>query len=217
VTVRRLLQAIWVLLVQFWREKTRRLEAPPVAPLPKTDETKTAIHEAGHVIAAWFCTFVDDVKLARSEATGGEVQYTVHDVNIASVAWCRMVIALAGVAAEARVFKRWRSIESRSDLNRARELCARVVGTKPPWEALEPAPQHFESAFEATLSKSEAEAIRHAYAMAKLLVQKHEIRLYRCAGLLLHRRVVSNTDLKAVFGSRTLIRVASTTRGFWLP
>lgn len=225
VTVWRLVQAIWTLLVQFWHEKTGKLKSsapdasamPSPTPLPDTQDAKTAIHEAGHMVAAWFCTFIDDVKSARIAATGGTVEYTVIDTEFAPVMWCRMVIALAGVAAEARVFKRWRSIEARDDLRRARELSAYVVGTTPPWKALESKRHLVEAAYTPALSENEAEAIRHAYAMARLLVEKHEIRLYRCAGLLLHRRTLTSADLTAAFGRRAFIRVASITRGFWMP
>src|SRR5271166_1285835 len=167
------------------------------------------------MVAAWFCTFVDDVQAAHIGDSGGEVKYLVLDT--ADSAWCRMAISLAGVAAEARVFKRWRSIEARDDLRRVREFAGKLIGTKPPWKALEEKRHLVEAAFTPALSEDEAKAIRLAYAMAKLLVEKHEIRLYRCAGLLLHRRQLTSADLTAAFGRRTFIRVASITRGFWLP
>jgi len=229
-TFRRLLLAIWVLIVRFWHEQKRKLETPmpppvpsPIAseikskvPFPETRETKTAIHEAGHTIAAWFCTFIDDVKSARIEANGGEVRHSSSAFG-ADFTWCRMVIALAGVAAEAKVYKRWRSGEAKEDLMRVREFATKVVGTKPPWGVLFAPPQGFESVYKSPLSSDESHVIRSAYAMARLLLDKHEIRLYRCAGLLLHRRKITSSDLTAALGSRGFLRVAATSCGFWLP
>ena len=225
-TFRRLLLAIWTLLVRFWHEQTQKLVTPmpppvppspaPEAPLPNTQEAKTAIHEAGHTIAAWFCTHVEEVKLAHINAEGGGVRYTISGSGDELV-WCRMVIVLAGVAAEAKVYKRWRSGEVKEDLMRVRDLAAKAVGTKPPWGVLAAPPQGFESVYKSPLSAGEAEVVRAAYAMVRLLLDKHEIRLYRCAGLILHRHKITSSDLTAVLGSRGLIRAASTSCGFWLP
>jgi len=225
---RRVLVALWTLAVRFFTRLWRRwrpappapVDLPPVAapaPLPDTQEAKTAIHEAGLVVAAWFCTFVDEITLAQIHDEGGDVRHVVRGSSEA-VAWCRMVITLAGVAAEAHVYRRWRSGESSFDLSRVREVARTISGTRPPWHTLRLAAHHgIDKAYAPPLTTSEADVIQAAYAMARHLLVRHEIRLYRTAGLLLHRRSITQADLVAALGSRTLIRFAAVTRGFWLP
>ena len=227
-TIERVLQTIWTLLVQFWREKTGKLKPAPVEmpvepakPFSRTHETQAAIHEAGHTIAAWFCAFVADVKsvhiaVSTHGGASGETHYQ-GDLSAHRAQWCYVVIALAGIAAEAKVFKRWHAGKASTDLLRARELATSVVGTKAPWKALDAPEQRFELAYEPALTAGEVQTLRQAYVMARLLLDKHEVRFYRCAGLLLHRRKVSSTDLTAALGSRSFTKLAAMLSGFWLP
>ena len=231
---RRVLVALWTLAVRFftrlWRTWWPAPPAPvpvepepaapkPTPPPPSTQEVKTAIHEAGLVVAAWFCTFVDEVSLAQIHSEGGEVTHvtsgTPDDID---VTWCRIVMSLAGVAAEAHVYRRWRARESSYDLSRVRVFAKTVANTTPPWRKLK-LPEHrgVDKAYTPELSQDEADVVRAAYAMARHLLVRHESRLYRTAGLLLHRRRVTQADLTAALGSRALIRLAAVTRGFWLP
>lgn len=133
----------------------------------------------------------------------------------AQVAWCKMVVALAGIAAEAVTYGRWRSGEAAFDLLTARTYAQHVLRTEPPWPG-RPVPERpFERAYSPALTEEEAVVIRQAYAMARHLVVHHQVSLARAAGLLLHRHEVDQTDIELLLGNRALVRVAARPHGFF--
>lgn len=205
------------LIERYRRSERSRQGLQPEPPAPTDEDSRTAIHEAGHVVAAWYCHSVEDVTSAYINEDGGRVKYATHG-DVAAV-WCQATVALAGIAAEARVYKRWRSGEMRSDLARARTLVGAVAGEPPPWPETETPVLPFETAYEPALTPEEARSVRRAYAMARRVVAAHEARLYRVAGLLLHRRTIGSADLALALGSRAFIRTLAAfgRRGFWTP
>ncbi|MDD1677686.1 MAG: hypothetical protein LUO93_00695, partial [Methanomicrobiales archaeon] len=59
----------------------------PEASAPRTPSTsiedvatlRAATHEAGHAVAAWFCTGVAEIKYVKINGVGGEVRYSMFE------------------------------------------------------------------------------------------------------------------------------------------
>jgi hypothetical protein len=104
--------------------KPRTTDPPSRAPRsPRFFENihKTAVHEAGHLIAAWYCTevaLVEYVTIAADKERLGHLRYqlTSHPRSH----HCRAVSAMAGLAAELLIYRTMRAGPCRSDLLEAR-------------------------------------------------------------------------------------------------
>lgn len=188
-------------LVLRQREKLERLfhgNNPP---------TNTAVHEAGHTLATWFCT--DVVCIDRVTINGmrdgsanyaGRTEYSLVDRS--ENTWSHAVIKLAGMAAEVKVFGRTHSYGCSGDLQGVLQTLRRVA--KPPvW----PPPTStvalaFDRMFVQPLPKHEVEMLNLCLRYATDLLNAHESKFEKIIQLLRSRRSVRETDLARVLGSR---------------
>lgn len=81
-----------------------------------------AVHEAGHLLAAWYCSSVVEIVEAVAEDTKGGVLYSFLVTGSAIDLWNQLVISLAGITAELMHVKVARATSSREDLRRSVEL-----------------------------------------------------------------------------------------------
>lgn len=174
------------------------------------------VHEAGHALAAWHCTAVAEVLTVDTMRTadgnrGGHVRNAwLAAAPQPALDWCRLVVALAGIAAEMMVIRRARSGPASEDLMEAAALCRRIVeagGDEPPWPAPRDRRLAFERAFVEQLTEKELRVMRSGYAMARELLGQRATSMARLLALLIERPVVRGDDMHPALGPRP---VAST-------
>lgn len=175
---------------------------------PDTIETRAAVHEAGHAIAAWFCTNVVEVSWAYITPEGsGKVKYTCRRDPSASAAysetkWCDLVICLAGITAEIVVYGKTRSGPAAKDLEEALGHARALAGSEAPWETSDSVRVPFETAFRHPLSAAEFKVFQAGYQMAKRLVLSRERQLYQLVSALLMWRRTGPAEMERFLGSR---------------
>lgn len=170
------------------------------------EETRTAVHEVGHLLVAWRATRVRAVTVAWLHETGGNVRYELYPVD--GKPETSLVIKLAGIAAEMMVFHNFRAGPSKGDLLEAREVLD-VVDLK--W--LDPRgrklPTFFGKAYEAPPSKEDEYKLQCAYAMAKAILMEHAVVHAHLVSHLLSLKRIDAAHLERVFGTRAFMKVLS--------
>jgi ATP-dependent Zn protease len=199
------------------------LSIPLMPPMPAVQDTtvlattslhRTALHEAGHAVAAWRCTLLNHMVGGSIDYDSGRVEYVI-DKETSLTDWAVATVSLAGIAAEMKEFGQARSGQCTSDLLKARECAGKIImaqAAEAPW--LKPGEGHqlppgqqFERLFSDTLSVLERHVIRRAYQKARELVRCPELHLV--AKLFLERRQVPGHEIeKALGGRRPLLRFA---------
>ena len=208
-----------------WAVVAAPRRSPPTAPAAPVDEgatwdhsirSRAAIHEAGHVLAAWACPFASSIDDVRIHESGGCVRYAWPvDERHDNVLWARAVIALAGIASELTVYDTFRAIEARRDLRDAHEIAEALVrsgATAPPdWVTAEAPP--FGQMFR-EIDAEHAAVLRSAYAKARAIVRARLEDRDRIAAMLLARDRLTEADLADVLGhrGRTVLVGRMTTR-----
>lgn len=187
-----------------WTRRTLTVEPVPPA---------TEVHEAGHALLAWYCTavayilHVDTVK-SGDGTPGGHVRAAWYvSAPQPAADWCRLVVALGGLAAEMLVVRRVSSMASASDLLDAAARCRAIVragGVSPPWPAPTAPGFPFESVFTDPLTEAELRVMRVGYATARDLLARHPAELARLIALLVERPFVRGEDLRPALGPRPL-------------
>jgi hypothetical protein len=169
-------------------------------------EPRTAVHEAGHVLAAWSSTAVVRLDHAEVSPVGGHV---VSGYAVEAGLWPRLVITLAGVAAESLRYQGGRLRPSAYDLLLAHEMATVLAasGEPPPWsEPAEPS-LAFDSFYSHAITPDEARILSSAYKMARHVVRRHGAQLERVARLLTERGRVGERELEEVLPPRAGIRL----------
>ena len=169
---------------------------------------RAAIHEAGHVVAAWRCTAVGEIDFARVGDGDGLVRFSfIRHSNACD--WCRVVIALAGPAAEAMTYASGRSLESRSDLAGALRLAEALAGTRAPWKIPEGKTFDFEKLFHPRPPEAVLSVLRDAYRTARRIVRGDRHGVHAVASALLAKKKLRHRDLEVALGPRlgTLILI----------
>ena len=124
-------------------------EPPPRRPVLWTHDTRRAVHEAGHAVAAWYCLSVDrvfGVTIEERGDTGGTMSYSIRD------RWDSTIVAMAGLAAETIVFGKFRSGAASSDLKQVRD---RIQGSARTGASQDCACPPFAAMFKRPLSREE--------------------------------------------------------------
>ena len=174
------------------------------------------LHEAGHALLAWHCTAVSDVlhvdtRVALDGSPGGYVRNAwLTAAPKPAIHWCRLVVALGGVAAEMMVSRRARSGPASEDLMEAAALCraiVRVGGVDPPWSPPRDRGLAFERVFVDQLTAEELRVMRSGYSMARDLLEMRAAALASLLVLLAERPAVRGDELRRALGPRP---VAST-------
>ncbi len=197
----------WFLLSP--KEVTAPLPTPSLT-TPDTRECRLAVHEAGHLTAAWFSTTVVKVHLATIEATyGGRVSWDYYSGSHEK-AWHQLVICLAGIAAELCVYGKYRSGESTGDLQKALVLARQLAkgGTEAPWTLEESLVKSFPfaSVYVERPTAKEIAVLNTAYVKARGLLKTVNFRYFRLVSLLLSCKSVGEKQVAEILGSRGFIR-----------
>lgn len=204
------LRSWWSQLIGWLRRPTWR--DPDKA--PDTVDTRTAVHEAGHTIAAWRCTAVTRIhEVTLDGPHGGYCRYEFLDCRTAAELWCLTVIQLAGIAAELTVFDKTRSGPAEKDLRQARRRAQLLAQhDEPPWSLPpEPGPTaRFDHLFHPPLSTDEARVLHVAYRKARQLIRDSRHAHARLVALLLHQRTVRTPALTQLLGTRAFTRFLRT-------
>ncbi|HVI40088.1 MAG TPA: hypothetical protein VM577_05470 [Anaerovoracaceae bacterium] len=191
-------------------KKYKKAKSPGKIPsqdfdVPDTDEFRVAVHEAGHAVAAWFCTAVARVNEVTIESpTGGHVKYEYHHSRFKENDWCNLVICLAGMAGEAVIYKRVRSGPASKDLAEARQMVAHIINAgwqDPPWE-VEESSMPFHKMFKDPLSETENRILQQAFQYSKELIWSKIKVHHQFVVLLLKDRTLNRDELIDHFGDR---------------
>ena len=202
-------------LWQWWRHRSKAVLRGPKEVIDTraidTWECRVAVHEAGHAAAAWCCTLVSEVKVATIEHKGGGgiVHYAYLNVPSPAASWCRAVIALAGVAAEAHVYARWKTAGSQEDIEHALEFARQARGHAPPWERL--VGKHnlgFQKMFSGKIEDEDLVFLEESFHMARRILRAHGGDFFKLVSALLAMRTARETHLEPVLGKRRAARLA---------
>jgi ATP-dependent Zn protease len=182
-------------------------------PLPKpstasldTTRCRTAVHEAGHALAALRCTLVTKVTqiVIQEDELGGEVTWQIA-AEAPNTAWCTLVVALAGLAAETFVFGKVRSGPSSSDLMKARKLATEIATTgrtTPPWGTAKKSWPFRFTMYATPLTAGEHQILQAAYDTARGLLVTHESSHAYLTSRILACGRVDQALIEEWFGSR---------------
>ena len=206
-----------VLVVLLWRRVFGEAEIPPEVRVPgaatvDTQECRLAVHEAGHAVAAWCCTLVAEVTLVTIEHKtkewgGGIVNYSFYGIDWMDERWCKMVISLSGVCAEAMVYSRWRTFGSQLDLAKALALAESLAAKPidPPWQRLGsefgPVPD-LARAFKTKPSPAAVENLAEGYRMARRVLRSHGGAFFKVVSMLLAKKSTTRSDVEELLGKR---------------
>lgn len=172
-----------------------------------------SVHEAGHAVAAWYCTIVGEVQTATIDPSpvmwGGPFLggYVTHWIlaKATHACWCGAVIDLAGFAAEAMVLGAARTSPSSEDLLSALDN-VRHGGPDFPWsEGKAGEDIDFTRYFAKGIADVEANGLRASYRMARFVLGAHEARLATLADRLRAVRTMQSKQIEAVLGPRSAI------------
>ncbi len=173
-----------------------------------TVECRLAVHEAGHAVTAWCCTMVTDVSITiEAKGGGGHVTWMMHGDGVDET-WHRLVIALAGAAAEAMIYKRSRpENSSKYDFGRAHEYAETIGNAPAPWSDPGGPTISFEKIYASPPSPAVRKNLESAYRMASHVIRAHGRDFYRLVSLLLAHRTVKEHDVTRILGHRAPIRL----------
>lgn len=181
--------------------------AKPAAPekVDRSEDTISAVHEAGHAVAASCASMVANIKSAEVyKEGGGLVQYVVDGGE--GRAETDLVLAMAGLAAEMMYFGRFHATRCKSDLMKARALAEEVIVDRLP-EAEDKNPPFISNVYDKPLTEHQSLALRRGYAVARRVLGERREAHAKLTGHLLHFRKLDEGDLTRFFGQRRLIRV----------
>jgi hypothetical protein len=180
-------------------ELPKKVKRPFHLDLP---EVRAAIHEAGHAVTAWRCTAVGEIEFVRVGGGEGLVRFSFSPRRSVACDWCRVVIALAGPAAEAMTYASGRSLESRSDLTSALRFAESLAGTRPPWKVPEGKTFDFEKLFHPRPPEAVLLVLCDAYRTARRIVRGDRRGVHVVASALLSKKKISHRDLEVALGPR---------------
>ena len=185
--------------------------------MPDDEASRMAVHEIGHAVAAWSCTLVDCVERVTISPLGGSVVYQLRCTDDDGQRWCALVISLAGPAAEAMVYRRWKSKPARYDLRHARKLAAELVergSLMPPWQApTQKVRVPFDRAFSDGVSPQQVAIMSQGYSEARRVVRAHGSSYYRLVAKLLRSLRLGTDDLAVHLPKRSLWQRIASGRG----
>ena len=191
-------------------ENKGRLTLRGVVVIPRTIQSQKAVHEAGHLVAAWYCTAVGRIEAASIHGAGsnvpgadGFVRYTCDD----DANWCAAVIAMAGMAAEVIVFNRVNPTNSSDDLSVARNRLS--LESRPRWALPDSTTPRlpFQDMFRGPLPGELLNDIQHAFHVACLILQHYRERFLKAVSILMTLETVRESDLHELLDNRQATRI----------
>jgi len=193
------------------------------------DPFRTAVHETGHLLAAWSSSETEDIsativprsnpedhflwKLVRGSA-GQVCWHWRGSFSTTYTWWANLVISLAGAAAESQIYGTINPRGLRSDRQMAREstrVLLKYGETIPPWSTtleLDPASRAaFDTILCQGLTEPEKELMRCGYVMAHQLLFAHSKNFNRIISLLVDKRNLTEQDVEPILGPRCFIKL----------
>lgn len=205
------LRAVSLALDIWGRLRLWRVPADVVAPtMLNTPKAIAAVHEAGHLIAAWCCTGVCSIDsvTVRADDTGTVAFWfwrPAKEKLARATAWCDVVIALSGIAAEAMVFRKFRTGKARSDLAQAIASARLVDGNTCP--ALEGPSVPFDKIYAAGCSPDELAVLQAGYRMARKVLVAHGDIFYKVVNAILTMGYISEEQMATILGRRDFVKI----------
>lgn len=169
------------------------------------DKYKIAIHEAGHFIIAWSCSHVTEITKAQINDYDGFVTYYMINDGSNDNAWCELVIAIAGVAAEVKTYGKVASAPAKSDLEKALYL-AHQLGNYVPKNIPDIKSLDFKSMFK-NISDRECFLLSAAYRQAKEIIDNQKEKFYHVTVLLQNLKIIDESHVKQIMGTRAHITI----------
>jgi hypothetical protein len=186
------------LLFKRFQRRRPRIILPP----PDTRDTRTAVHEAGHLTVAWACSAVTAVHAITIEKTGrveGQVLLSVKRETLEDL-WCELVLHTGGIAAEAHVFGSTSGGDTKDllECSRISETLAKKRFVPPIVLAHGPriAPDLYEGTDEGVA------LILAAHALATHIIARRGRNFDKLISLVLTRRTTGPADVETILGSR---------------
>ena len=200
-----------------WHSRRKVIDTHAPAWFNASNKCQIAVHESGHAVVAWCCTIVTRIAQAVVGSDGGFVDYAIQPFDSSDVRWCKIVLCMAGAAAEITVFGKIRSGESRSDLAEARSLTEGLIGkgdSTSPWRIKWVGPKSlpFAQIYVPTISPEEETILANAYVRAKELVQAHGDRFYALVTELMEKRILDEQDLERILHKRSFVQLVGMMR-----
>lgn len=175
-----------------------------------TQRNRKAVHESGHALIAWLSSAAKPIHInLEAEYGNGNVLFGLPNSmdNDTEFAWVRTVIDLAGLAAELRVFKNFRSVHSAGDLSLAREHAAFIEGSPRIVGRVYDSPRDYvpifsQQIFRIPLDARERDLLNAAFTQAKYLFDSHEARFYRLVSRCMNQDFLNEHDIDLALGAR---------------
>lgn len=180
-----------------------QIQKKPIKPI-NTEQYRTAIHEAGHFIAAWSCSHVTKIISAKINERGGAVHYEIIKDDNPDNIWCVLVIKLAGIAAEIKTYGKITSIHSKNDLESALYL-ADQLGNYIPKNIPDTKSLNFKSMFRNSININENYLLSSAYKQAKEIIDSQKEKFYSMAVALQNLKTIDESHAKQIMGTRVHI------------
>lgn len=214
---------IFVCSIAYWfykRKQSKPTTDPRKSNVPDTYEFRVAVHEAGHAVAAWWCTAVAEIQeITIDSPTGGHVVCSYRDADCKENYWGRLVINLSGMAAEAYIYQRLRSGPAMKDLIDARKTVQKIIESDwevPPWKVRGQTSLAFDKMFLIPLSEKELKVLRHAFQLAKELVERRIKNHTDFTIAILKNRTIKQDELIQLFGNRSFASLGGFFRATFL-
>jgi len=200
-----------IVIGHYWEPPERK----PLARQPKeqfnTFANRAAVHEAGHVVAAWCCTLVHQIgDITIEHKQGGLTAFWTIQKESSESHWCYIVILLSGMAAEMAAYGKTRSGGCGPDLESALEKAKLIIksgDSTPPWSA---PPRKYTPDFAdmiVALDPERKRILTASYHMAHAILEAHGNDFYRVVTTLLTRKTASASDIESVLGPRAFVKL----------
>jgi hypothetical protein len=169
---------------------------------------RISLHEVGHTIACWSCSTVMkmDGTTMKAKHGGGLTQYSYHPNDDIHTLWARLIISLAGIAAETKKFACSDSTVrvNTPDMTNAKTFAGQLVAANshsPDWEVRYDGPLH---PFKEVMSLTDAEesVMRLAEASAHDIIMSYGARFDQLVDVLRKKKTIQEDDMEPILGDR---------------
>jgi hypothetical protein len=169
---------------------------------------RISLHEVGHTIACWSCSTVMkmDGTTMKAKHGGGLTQYSYHPNDDVHTLWARLIISLAGIAAETKAFAcsastvRVNTPDMTNATNFAKQLVA-ANSHSPDWTVRYDGPLHpFKDVLD--LTDAEENVMKLAEASAHDIIMAYGRRFDRLVDLLRAKKTIQEKDMEPILGDR---------------
>lgn len=193
----------------FWKSS-------PVVQSKKPPELfRVPVHEAGHLMLAWYSNIVTEIFLVEANMffKNGVVRYYTIDPNSRDDTiychWTEVIIGIGGICAELFVYKNSKSLPAKLDLSQLRDRVDKILDLDNTFkqDVSCKLTQDFSKGFSNGLTKKELHLFNVAYNEAYEIFQKRKAKFYRLVSILVRHRTLTNKQIEKILGSRAILRI----------